>query len=153
MTLCVFVSTSSTSSAQLTARFFPTGLFPPSLLSNQNVNLKWIFTYIYKHQFEEVIFEWVSHWKVFCLKLVKLPIPRMSKLFGKLKVENSLWECKGRSNVDEVLIVELVVLSKEVHVSCNLWRSGSLHSEGEVGLKNRFIASVVQNCPGFYLCV
>lgn len=54
-----------------------------------------------------------------------------------------LWESVRGCDVDEVLIVEFVVFSEEVHVSCDLRRSSSLHSEYEAWGQCRLITGVV----------
>lgn len=48
-------------------------------------------------------------------------------------------------DVDEVLVVELVVFSEEVHVGCDLRGAGSLSGQGEVGGQRGLIAGVVQH--------
>lgn len=54
--------------------------------------------------------------------------------------------CGG--DVDEVLVVQLVVFSEEVHVGGDLGRPGSLHDQSEVGGQRGLVASVVQRRAG-----
>lgn len=56
-------------------------------------------------------------------------------------------------DVDEVLVVELVVFSKEVHVRRDLRGAGSLHSQREVGGQRGLITGVVQHRAGLHLSV
>lgn len=57
------------------------------------------------------------------------------------------------SDVDEVLVVQLVVFSEEVHVGGDLGGSRSLHDQSEVGGQRGLIAGVVQRRAGSDLCV
>lgn len=57
---------------------------------------------------------------------------------------------RGR-DVDEVLVVELVVFSEEVHVRRDLRRAGALHGEREVRRQRGLVTGVVQHGAGFDL--
>lgn len=64
-----------------------------------------------------------------------------------------LWEGVCGCNINEVLIVELAVFSEEVHVSCDLWGSSSLHSQREVRGECGLITGVVQHGASLHLSV
>lgn len=69
------------------------------------------------------------------------------------QLENSLGECKRCSDVDEVLIVEFVVLSKAVHVNSDLRGAGSFYGQCKVRRKNGLVTGIVQYCSRFYFSV
>lgn len=52
------------------------------------------------------------------------------------------------SDVDEVLVVQLVVFSEEVHVSGDLRGPCSLHDQSQVGGQRGLVAGVVQRRAG-----
>lgn len=66
---------------------------------------------------------------------------------------NSLRECESCSDVDEILIVEFVVLSKGVHVSSDLRGAGSFYSQCKIRRKNGLITGIVQYCSSFHFSI
>lgn len=123
-----------------------------------------------QHQFSTADVTALPHWPLFCISVSKSKALTVAVLIftntpawnhsndlltskRKTTVENSLWECEGCSNVDEVLVVEFVVFSEGVHFSGDLRRSSSLHGESNVRGKNVFIAGVVQRFSWFYFGV
>lgn len=127
MTLCVFVSTSRTSSAQLASCFIAPGLLLASLRLKQILNQE-------------------QQQAVYCMKCI-------SHSSLHLSVRNSLRKRKSCGNVDEVLVVEFVVLSEAVHVSSDLRGAGSFYSQGKVRKKSRLITGIVQYRSSFHFGV
>lgn len=68
-------------------------------------------------------------------------------------LQHSLGEGVGGSDVDEVLVVELVVLAETVHVGGDLGGAGAFDGEREVGGQNGLIAGIVQLRAGLHLRV
>lgn len=72
--------------------------------------IKWIFTYIYKHQFEEVIRKCDGQWKVFYLKLVNFK-------------QWAIWKIRGWELTLRMWRMQQCRWSSHSRACCTLWSS------------------------------